>query len=265
MLKVVVFDDSLGGVSVADYLQNELSVVDVQYVTDWQDAPYVHKTVSEICQLVDKSLAEYIGKVDLIILGGYTVALALNYLRMRYHEQKFVSVGVNYYRVLKSANYPHCITVIMDQTLLDTPLGDELKHNLPNAMLAIPDSEGWEDQADAGELSAHILRSDLEMYFELSRPPKTNLKEFSKLPLLEAIPLERQAALSPNPAPHSHPTAELIPSDVVLLLNTSFWDVKNNFEQVFGYKTRVFDFRQKLLHDTCLALDLLGVDGCRNK
>lgn len=53
--------------------------------------------------------------------------------------------------------------------------------------------------------------------------------------------------------------------DVVLLLNTHFWDIKLELEGLFGYKVRVLDFREKLLHDVCAALKLRGVHGKRAK
>lgn len=58
---------------------------------------------------------------------------------------------------------------------------------------------------------------------------------------------------------------ELLHTDVVLLLNTHFWDIKTELENVFGYRTRIMDFRQKLLHDVCFTLGLRGVDGAPSK
>lgn len=54
-------------------------------------------------------------------------------------------------------------------------------------------------------------------------------------------------------------------TDVVLLLDTHFWDIKTELEHLFGYGTRVLDFRQKLLHDVCRELGLRGVDGRPSK
>lgn len=53
--------------------------------------------------------------------------------------------------------------------------------------------------------------------------------------------------------------------DVVLLLNTHFWEVKAELEEIFGWRVRVLDFREKLLHDVCAALKLRGVHGGRAK
>ena len=56
-----------------------------------------------------------------------------------------------------------------------------------------------------------------------------------------------------------------IKPDVVLILNTSFWEIEGMLEEVFGWEVRVVDFREKLLRDTCAALKLRGVDGRRPK
>lgn len=64
--------------------------------------------------------------------------------------------------------------------------------------------------------------------------------------------------------PERKPT-DLIRPDVVLLLSTHFWGIREELEEVFGWNVRVLDFRKKLLHDTCSALKLRGVDGGYSK
>lgn len=269
MLKIVVFDGGWGGEVVADYLENELGVVEIIREIDWPNSPYDGKSIPEICKLTYDCLGKHIGKVDLIILAGYTVSMTIDYLQERYKRQKFVTVGVNYYRILKSENYPSRVTAILSQSLVETDFCQDLRCNLPYSTLAIPDSSGWEEQANTGDLCAGILRTDLEAYFEL-RPPIMFRpdNQFAKLPLLEAIRAEKNAQQFNNSIPQRESPAgdfKLIPSDVVLLLNTNFWDLKSEFEEVFGYKVRILDFREKLLHDVCSALNLLGVDGKRSK
>lgn len=242
MLKVVVFDSGWGGEVVANYLENELQVVEIIRAIDWKNIPYERLTLAEIRHHAEIMLRKYIGKVDLIVFGGYITTLAaLNYFEQRYPLQKFVGLGVNYYRILKSRHFPEHVTVMMDNLLLGGDICKELRRNLPNSTIIVPDCSGWEMMTNAGELSQHILRSELEPYFLLyngrtgTRPRK----------------------------PWN--TAGQIKSDVVLLLNTHYWEVKQEIEQLFGYSVRVMDFREKLLHDVCFALGLLGVDGRRSK
>lgn len=80
MLKVVVFDGGCGGEAVAEFLAEELQVVEIIPVIDWNHAPYDNQDSCEICRLADMSLQKYIGKVDLIVLGGYVASMALEFL-----------------------------------------------------------------------------------------------------------------------------------------------------------------------------------------
>lgn len=278
MLKIIVFDGGWGGETIAEYLEREICVAEIIRVIDWEHAPYEGKTLAEIQDLSEKCLEPYFNKVDLIVIGGYTASLALGFLQARYPEQKFVSVGINYHRILKTRNYPNRVTIIMNEILMQQGICDTIGRQLPYSTLTIPDSSDWEEQANQGELTAEIIRQDLAPYFELKAAPSSPPKVVtSNKTLLEVIRDEKaekaqrlqetRATLTRNLQNHNVTSSEkpLIHSDVVLLLNTNFWGLKSEFESVFGYKVRVLDFRQKLLHDTCLALNLLGVDGCRSK
>lgn len=266
MLKIVVFDGGCGGEAVAEFLAEELQVVEIIQVIDWEHAPYEKKTDHEICQLANESLRKYIGKVDLIVLGGYTVSMALGFLQKRYTEQKFVGMGVNYYRILKSRTYPERITAMMNEQLVKTKLCEELHENLPFSTLAIPDCSGWEDLANTYRLSVEVLRRDLETYFELR--PKSNRELARERAAARAAPmaykLAREKCLQARKSQETV-NRRLIRSDVVLILNTNYWNFMEELEYVFGYRARVLDFRQKLLHDVCATLGLLGVDGERSK
>lgn len=267
MLKIVVFDGGCGGEAVAEFLAEELQVVEIIPVIDWNHAPYDNQDSCEICRLADMSLRKYIGKVDLIVLGGYVASMALEFLQERYAEQKFVGMGVNYYRILKSKAYPERITVMLNGQLIKAKLCEELQENLPFSTLAIPDCSKWDTLTNMYEkISVEMLREDLEDYFELR--PKSN-RELAReraaarsAPMISKLAQEKRvkdANLRESAA------KRLIQSDVVLILNTNYWNFKEELEYVFGYRARVLDFRQKLLHDVCATLGLLGVDGERSK
>lgn len=263
MLKIVVFDGGCGGENVANYLGKELGVVEVVRAIDSRSNVYESKNLAAVCTSVERRLKPYIGDVDLIVLGGYTVSAALKHLQRKYPQQKFVGVGVNYYRIFSSTIYPRRITAMMNEKLIESELCNELRENLPYSTLAVPDFSGWEYLAKYGRLTPAVMREDLENYFELR--PKSNRQIAAERTaakksrsILEKIASEKQQTKEePKPA--------LIPSDVVLLLNTCLWGVKEELEYIFGYKARVLDFRQKLLHDTCIALGLKGADGERSK
>lgn len=238
MLKVVIFDSGWGGDFVADYLSSELKTVEFIRVIDWKHAPYDHRSLAEIYRLTKQSLKKYIYKVDLIVLASYTVSLFLHNLQEHYPKQNFVGVGINYYRILKSRCYPYRITLMGNSFLADSTFCNEIQQNLPYSTIAIPDCSGYEQLIDDGEMTLDILRRDLQAYFQID-------------------PRYIDQGIGSR--------ANLIQSDIVLLLNTHFWDIKDEIEKVFGFNVAVFDFRRKLLHDVCAALHLLGIDGGRSE
>lgn len=335
MLKVVVFDGGCGGEAVANFLQSELSIIDVTAAIDWQHAPYSALALPKVCRLVDRELKEYIGKVDLIVLGGYTVTQALEFLRQKHPCQKFIGLGVSYQQILKSRNYPERVTVVMNENLYGTNFLTELRENLPFSKIILPDCSDWEELSNLGRLSQPVLYDDLVDYFALGGGPlainlsgdsdgctKTLLEtvrerknlgdarlsanniskrkiragtkslletvysqknqDGESKSLLEAMREQKAKSVDMQssrrtiyerrngvvadeivaPRKSCAPAGyKLIKSDAVLLLNTNYWELKETFENLFGYSTRVMDFRQKLLHDVCAALGLLGVDG----
>lgn len=298
MLKVVVFDSGWGGELVADFLMDELTTVEVVRAIDWTHAPYCGKSVDEICALADAALQRHIGEADVIVLGGYAVSLALDFLCEKYPWQKFVGMGINYDKVLRSRTFPGQVVLLMDRLTSESELRQELRNALPYSTLIIPDCTGWEELINENLMTEEILRRDLGYDFVLTPVRKnrratmngggvlaglaTQTKHGSeklddkKQALKAAIAKFAQAAESAandermgakkvaeqNEAIERR--NELRP-DVVLLLNTHFWEIKLELEGLFGYKVRVLDFREKLLHDVCSALKLRGVHGRRAK
>lgn len=246
MLKVVVFDSGCGGDVVADYLAQELEVIEVVRVINI-NLSLETGTLPEICHFAKMCLRAHIGKVDLIVLGGYVVSLALGFLQQEYPQQKFTSVGINYYRILHSTIFPDQVAIMADKVLFEAVVRKEVCQELPYSTIILPDCSGWDHLINEGQMSMEVLRSDLGPYFALHQG--------------------REHTFSPSPNPEEPPPdkPELLRPNVVLLLNTHFWQIKPELEELFGYRVRVLDFRQKLLHDTCRALGLRGVDGCRSK
>jgi len=247
MLKVVVFDSGYGGDIVADYLSHELGIVEVVRVTE-ANLSLEDGSLLEICRFSKACLRTYVGKVDLIVLGGYVVSLALEFLKREYPQQKLVSVGINYYRILNSRAFPDQIAIMADKVLFESLVRKEVCQELPYSTIIFPDCSGWDYLINEGQMSAEILRLDLGPYFLL----RSGRKNTSPPP--------------PNYQPTTSPArAKLFRPDVILLLNTHFWSIRSELEELFGYRVRVLDFRQKLLHDTCRALELRGVHGDRSK
>lgn len=259
MLKVVVFDGGWGGRNVANYLAEELGVIDVECITTCGSQPYELMSPDEICAVVEESLKPYIGKADLIVLGGYMSSIALDVLRDRYPDQRFVGMGVDYRLIRNTRHKPQAVTVMGDAPLVSLPVWSELRARLPEACLIAPDCSGWESLIDMGEMSSEVIKIELGEYFYLA-DGQAMLQE-ARAPTVEPPREERVPLVKRFWKRTTKAVSNLIQTDTILLLNTHYWSLKPALERLFGYRVRVLDFRLKLLHDVCLALGLRGVDG----
>lgn len=246
MLKIVVFDGGWGGEVVANYLEEELNVVEIVRVIDWKNTPYDEKSVEEIAGFAEENLQEYFGKVDLIVLGGYAVGLVKNILRERHPEQEFVGPEINYDLVLRARCYPEQVVILGGKTVYDSLVRTDVREKLPYSTLILPDCGGWEELINEDMMTKEIVRAELAWDFVLQKQKNNTLGEI----VLEEARTAGRRKVKP---------------DVVLILNTHFWEVREHLEEAFGWKVRMIDFRQKLLHDVCYTLKLRGVDGKRSK
>lgn len=297
MLKVIVFDGGWGGEIVANYIERELSVAEVVRVIDWAHAPYGTKSRGEILDLAVQWLAPYIGEVDLIVLGGYATSLILPDLQEKYPAQAFVGVGVNYDMICRARKFPGSVVILANQTVSDSELREDLRENLAYSTLILPDCSGWEELIDVDLMNRDVLRAELKRDFLLKeRYKERRAKMTPAAPTISVEAMDKSAMLSDGSrdmlelairkfasaakaaaddeqvaidnaeeANTTTPEDELLEANVVLLLNTHFWDLKEDLEVLFGWGVRVLDFREKLLHDICAALKLRGVHGKRAK
>lgn len=297
MRRIAVFDTGWGGELVADYLARELSVVEVVRVIDWG-----HKVYSGLALDIDaviQCLVPYIGRVDAIVLGGYTVGIMLQALRSAYPEQIFVAPSINYDRILRTRQYPGKVAVLMNDMARESRMFHELREKLPYSTLILPECANWEYLIDNNLMTNETVRTELAWDFEMcpakelsaSRMQREREVEFSSLDILAERSSEkralmraiqnfgvaaRQVSLAEEYAAKEAEWAQKeclandsnrvrTRPDLVLLLNTHFWEIKPEIEKSLGWQVRVLDFREKLLHDVCAALKLRGVDGKRPK
>ncbi len=128
-------------------------------------------SLAQIYHFSKACLRTYVGKVDLIVLGGYVVSLALELLEREYPQQKFISVGVNYYRILNSRAFPNQIAIMANKALFETKVRTEICRELPYSTIILPDCSGWDQLINDGQMSTDVLRSDLGHIFAL-RPSR---------------------------------------------------------------------------------------------
>lgn len=91
MLKVVVFDGGYGGEFFADWLEEEIPVVEITRVIDWRNAAPILTNPREARKIATMALDKYIGKSDLIIFANHLLTTtSLRYFRRKYKNQKFI-------------------------------------------------------------------------------------------------------------------------------------------------------------------------------
>ena len=96
MLKVVVFDGGYGGELFADYLQENLPVLEIIRVIDWRNADKILKKAKDARKVAEAALKPYIGKVDLIIFANYLLTItSLKYFQRKYKTQKFIGLNLS--------------------------------------------------------------------------------------------------------------------------------------------------------------------------
>ncbi len=268
MLKVLVYDSGWGGELVADYLENELKVIEVTRLIDWKNLPYSAKAPQEIKHLLCERLQVYIGKMDLIVLGGFVVSEYTEYLRRQFPNQAFVGLSIDLRQITNSRCQPSDIAVFIGSQNTNSSFVQKLQQQLPKVQLSIISSNGWEKLIDDGELDKLYIQRQLIPYFTLQKAPESQKKRRQRVPVIESLRMSQEDLASRSTikvlARDNITTSRPTP-DLVILLNTHFWEIKPILEQLFGWKVRFVDFRQKLLHDVCAALKLLGVDGARHK
>lgn len=91
MQKVVIFDAEANGDKFADYVEQELAIVDVIRVSASVPDDSRPKAAETLCAITEAALLPYIGHAEVIVLASYEVTLsALNYLHHKYPDQKMV-------------------------------------------------------------------------------------------------------------------------------------------------------------------------------
>lgn len=291
----MVFDSGLGGEMVADYLMQEMGVIEIVRVIDWAHSTYQPNEGFNLEKVIE-CLEFYIGRVDLIVLGGYQVGELIEELQRRFPQQKFVAPSINFERILRVRYYPEQVAVLMHPRMRATELFQRLREKLQFATLILPDCTGWDELIDDNLMTEEIVRTELAWDFEIqdeshTRKKKKAEKSCSSLSMLAEASLEKREimkaiakfnnaaqiamkdetralvttkALQAETLRDDDGRSRTVPN-VVLLLDTHLWGVKAEIERAFGWKVRVLDFREKLLHDVCAALKLRGVDGNRSK
>ena len=167
MLKVAVFDTGWGGDLVAEYLDENVGVIEVKRVIDWRHAQqYLCSSRHEICRMVELALQEQIGKVDVIVLASFMASCAIGYLRRHYPGQKFIQMEWPHLNGQKLRG--HKIMVLACEQTRRSVAYRCWKQNLKRVKVIEPSCDHWLAWIDEGTFSRQRLRQELREY--LSEP-----------------------------------------------------------------------------------------------
>lgn len=158
MLKVVVFDSGFGGELFADYLEEELPVIEVIRVIDWRNADKILASPHEARKSASIALRPYLGKVDLIIFANHLLsATSLKFFQRRYKSQSFLG-----FEIKKPDTYVKRDVLILTTKALTRTINYHnflfhLKRNVKTLTL-----DAWPHLIDDGELSEIEIHTTLK-------------------------------------------------------------------------------------------------------
>lgn len=162
MLKVLVIDSGWGGELFADYLEDNLRIIEVVREIDWRGGAYADVGESEIRTRVERLVGIYVGRVDVIILASYVVtAVMLEELKNKYPRQKFV--GFDFGLSQKIQKFKGRKVMMLAPGLVRKSKNYEKeKENLRRFEVLEPCCEGWIRKIDDGEMTESMVRRSLK-------------------------------------------------------------------------------------------------------
>lgn len=162
-MKLGVFDSGIGGEAVAAALQLTFPSAIIQTVNDHAHVPYGDKTKGEVIVLTDKAIQPLLaGECDVIIIACNTAtALAIEWLRKEYPNQKFIGIEP----MIKSAAHltkTGTVAVCATRATLDSERYTTLINQYgKNLQIIEPDCSQWAYWIENDQLNqahvAHII------------------------------------------------------------------------------------------------------------
>ena len=162
MFRVVVFGGGRGGEAVAEYLEEELGVVEVVRAIDW--SPAVEEV--ELLARAERDLVRFWGRGVTIVLadGAWAQDQLWERLRARHPGQSMVRMGISW-RQVKRCCPSDGVVVALSTRMQNESWGAELREKLPKLTWMWPDGRSWGELIDQDLMTGEILRRDLKRDF----------------------------------------------------------------------------------------------------
>ena len=158
--KVVVFDNGYGGELFANYVEDEMPILEVIRVIDWLGSANFYKNSYQARHETLSSLRPYLGRVDLIMVANHLVSeTSLKFLRHKYPDQKFSGFTIE-----------KPITSKAERALILTTKAsyDTFEHRAIKRRLGLKTRElicdHWAKLIDEGSLTRAIIEQDLAKF-----------------------------------------------------------------------------------------------------
>lgn len=161
MLKIVVYGRGRGGEVVAEYLEEELGVIEVIRVIDWAPAEAVGE---EWLARAERNLARFWGRVAAIVLAD-TRDIYLRRLQTSHPEQKIVALGVNKAQIQRNCSFGKTVAILSTYGLDGCSWHHDLQQRLPRVVWMLPDGVSWGSLIDQDLMSFEVLCQDLKQDF----------------------------------------------------------------------------------------------------
>lgn len=162
MLKIAVFDGGYGGDFFAEWLKEEIPVVEIDRVIDWRNAEPILTSPREARKIATAALDKYINKVDLIVFANHLVtATSLQYFRRKYRNQKFVGFELAKPDRFVKRNVLILTTKALSRTLIYHNFVFHLKTKTKTLCL-----DDWPALIDDGELTEEDIVRTMHNFIE---------------------------------------------------------------------------------------------------
>lgn len=162
--KVVVFDSGFGGELFADYLEEEIPIIEVVRVIDWRNSTKIISNLKSARLAAETALRPYIGSVDLIIFANFLLSTDLRYFCRKFKHQKFLGFPLRFNQVKPNTK----TALILTTKALHNTLSHRIfVHKLKTKTHTV-DCDTWPELIDDGELSDYMIYQKLESYKKFS-------------------------------------------------------------------------------------------------
>lgn len=143
-MKLGIFDSGIGGEAVAEALGATFPDAEIVTVNDRKNVPYGNKSRAEVIRLTDIAIQSLVNKCDVIILACNTAtALAIDELRNRYPDQKFIGIEPMVKTAAKLTKSGKIVVCATPATLASSRYSELVKKHASHLNIIEPDCSEW--------------------------------------------------------------------------------------------------------------------------